>query len=150
MNEKLCCPRCSSDQITKAGKHYDLKGTVQRHKCKVCGTSFSNDGYFHGRYALALLQYASVLYQNGRSCEKIAHKITEEFHQKVSGPTIWRWINKLEVKPRAKNSGDQKNKVVRDLIEVGIITTVRFASSEVPEKFLLLDNIVVKEAEVGG
>jgi hypothetical protein len=90
------------------------------------------------------------LYQNGRSCEKIAHKITEEFHQKVSGPTIWRWINKLEVKPRAKNSGDQKNKVVRDLIEVGIITTVRFASSEVPEKFLLLDNIVVKEAEVGG
>jgi len=150
MSEKLCCPRCSSDQIMKAGKHYDLKGTVQRYKCKVCGTSFSNDGYFRGQHPLELLQYASVLYQNGCSCDKIVDKIEKQFHQKVSPPTIWRWMNKLGIKLRAKNSGDQKNKIVRDLIEVGIITTVRFASSEVTEKFLLLDNVVVKEVEVRG
>lgn len=98
MNEKLCCPRCGSDQIVKVGKHYNLKGAVQCHRCKVCGTSFSNHGYFRGGHTLTLLQYASVLYQNGCSYRKIAHKIYEEFHQKVSDSTICRWINKFVVK----------------------------------------------------
>jgi len=140
MSEKLECPRCRSDQIVKSGTHYNLKGLQQRWQCKLCGTSFCNEGYFKGKHALALVQYAVVLYSRGLSYEKVASKIEEQFKQKVSRTTIKNWVDMLHVQPRPKNSGNQKDKIVRELIEIGMVTTVRFASSEVPEKFLILDN----------
>ena len=113
---------------------------MQRWQCKLCGTSFTNYGYFRGKHPLALLQYAGVLYQNGYSYEKIVAELKKQFGQKVCRTTIGKWMDHLQIKPRVKSSGDQKNKIVRDLIEVGFVTIVRFASSQVPEKFLVLDN----------
>jgi hypothetical protein len=127
----------------KSGKHYNLKGVVQCWVCKLCGTSFSNDGYFRGKHQLALVQYASVLYQNGCSYEKIVDELKKGWGQTVSRVTIGKWMNMLGVVPRRQSSGDQKNKVVRDLIEVGVVTSIRFASSEIPQKFLVLDNAVM-------
>lgn len=142
------CPRCGNNKIVKSGKHYNQKNVVvQRFQCKLCGTSFCNSGYFRGKHPLALVQYAGLLYGQGLSYEKVATKIEKQFKQKVSRTTIWDWMRMLHVQSRPKSSGDQKNKIVRNLIEVGIITTVRFASSEVSEKFLLLNNVVVKETE---
>jgi transposase-like protein len=136
----------------KSGKHYIkyAKGFHQRWQCKLCGTTFCNEGYFRGKHPLALLQYASALYENGCSYEQIIDKIDGQFHQKVSRTTIGKWMKHLGVEPRLKSSGNQKDKIVRELLEIGVATTVRFASSEIPEKFLLLDNIVVKEVEVRG
>lgn len=140
MSENLC-PKCHSSQIVKSGKSYNLKGFVQRWQCKLCGTSFCNSGYFKGKHALALVQYAAVLYGQGLSYEKVAAKIEAQFKQKVSRTTIKNWIDMLHVQPR-KGSGNQRDKIVRELVEIGIVTMVRFASSEVPEKFLVFDNQV--------
>lgn len=138
------CPRCGSSQIVKSGKHHRQyqEGFVQRWKCKICGTTFCNEGYFRGKHPIALVQYASILYQNGCSYEKVVDELEKQFGQKVSRTTIGKWMDMLGVKPRQQNSGDQKNKLIRDLIEVGVVTTIRFTSSEMPEKFLILDNIV--------
>ncbi len=140
MSEKLSCPRCRSDQIVKSGKKHNLKGVVQRWQCKLCGTSFCNSGYFRGKHALALVQYASVLYKRGLSYEKVASKIEEQFKQKVSKTTIMKWMRMLHVQPR-KGSGNQKDKIVRELVEIGMVTTVRFVSSQTPEKFLTIDDV---------
>lgn len=131
----------------KSGKHQCQKGVVQRWRCKTCGTTFSNDGYFRGKHPIALVQYATALYQNGCSYEKVVDELVKRFGQKVSRTTIGKWMQMLGVKPRPLNSGDQKNKVIRELIEVGVVTTVRFASSEVPEKFIVVDNSVLKIPE---
>lgn len=138
---KRYCPRCHSDQITKSGKNRCLKAVVQRYRCKLCGTSFSNDGYYKGKHALSLLQYARVLYQQGLSYEKIQTRLKRELDIDVSNVAIGSWITKLGIQPR-KTSGDQKNKIVRDLVEVGIVTTVRYADSAHPESFLVLGNLV--------
>ena len=144
-NKPLTCPRCGKTNIVKSGKHYCQKGIVQRYACKTCGTTFCNDGYFRGKHPIALVQYAAVLYQDGYSYEKVVDELAKRFGQKVSRTTIGEWMQMLGVKPRPLNSGDQKNKLVRELVEIGVVTTVRFASSEVPEKFIVLDNSVLKE-----
>jgi transposase-like protein len=137
------CPRCKGLDLVKSGKHYDLKGIVQRYLCKTCGTTFCNDGYFRGRHQLSLLQYAVAQYQNGLSYEQIQAQIKDNFGIKISRTTIGEWLRHLGFKPRPKNSGDQKHKKNRELIQVGLILTVRFASSNVPEKFLVLENSII-------
>jgi transposase-like protein len=140
MNENIQCPRCGATKIVKSGKHYCQKGTVQRFECKICGTTFSNDGYFRGKHPLALLQFAASLYKNGSSYEKVQSKIDKQFNIKISRATIKKWIEKLGIVPRPKSSGDQKNKVIRELVEIGVLTIIRFADSQTPEKFYILEN----------
>jgi len=139
---KKSCPRCNSDQIVKSGKRLRKLGIIQRWRCKICGTSFSNAGYYRGKHELSLVQYAAILYREGYSGEKIESRIKEEFCVTVSRQTILRWVKMLNVQPRIKSSGDQKNKGVRDLIEIGVVTTIRYSDSFHPEKFLMMDNFV--------
>ncbi len=140
--QKKYCPRCKSDQIVKSGKHYVSKGIVQRYRCKTCGTSFSNDGYYRGKHPISLVQYAAVLYREGYSYEKVQSRLKAEFKQEVSCTTIGAWMKMLHAEPRMKSSGNQKEKIVRDLIEIGVVTTIRYSDSWHPEKFLVLDNFV--------
>jgi len=134
------CPRCGSNQIVKSGKHYNLNGIQQRWQCKLCGTSFCNEGYFRGKHPLSLLQYTVKLYQNGDSYEKIQKSIKKQFGINISRTTIGKWIQKFNIQPRQNSCGNQKQKLKRELVEIGILTTVRIATSETPEKFLVLDN----------
>lgn len=137
--QKRYCPRCKSDQVVKGGKHTCQKGVVQRYQCKLCGTSFSNDGYYRGKRQLALLQYVGVLYQQGLSDEKIMVRLKEELGITVSKTSIAAWVKRLGIQPR-KSSGNQKNKTFRDLVELGVVTVVRYADSFHPERFVVLDN----------
>lgn len=138
----LTCPRCGSSQTTKSGKHYHQKGITQRYRCKICGTTFCHEGYFRGKHQLSLLQFAVGLYTQGLSYEKIQASIFKQLHVKISRTTIGRWIEKLGITPRAQSSGNQQCKLIRELVEVGVITSVRIATSQVPEKFLVLENLV--------
>ena len=140
--QKRFCPRCNSDQVVKSGLHHHANGVTQRYGCKTCGTTFSHDGYYRGKHPISLIQYAAVLYREGFSYAKIQSCLHDEFNQDVSPQTIGAWIKMLGVQPRLKSSGNQKNKIVRDLIEIGVITTIRFSDSRHPEKFLILDNFV--------
>ncbi len=142
------CPRCKSSQTVKAGKHYQQKGVVQRYRCKVCGTSFCNDGYYRGRHQLSLLQYVGGLYQTGLSSEKIEARLKKELGTRISRTSIMAWIEKLGIKPRKQSCGDQKNKTFRDLTEVGVVVTVRHADSFHPEHFMVLDNFVAVIGEM--
>jgi transposase-like protein len=134
------CPRCGATKIIKSGKHYCPKGIVQRFQCKICGTTFSHDGYFRGKHPLALLQFAASLYKNGSSYEKVQSKIYNQFNIKISRTTIKKWIEKLGVVPRPQSSGDQKNTIIRELVEIGILTTIRVVNSKNPEKSHVLQN----------
>jgi hypothetical protein len=58
------------------------------------------------------------------------------------------WVKLEQVKPVQIINMDKPP--LACVWSISIVTTVRFASSEVPEKFLLLNNVVVKEAEVKG
>lgn len=136
------CPRCGSDNTVKSGKHYNKKGVSQRYDCKICGTSFSNEGYYRGKHALSLVQYAGVLYREGYSLRKIQACLDAEFGISVSHVAIGDWMRMLRVEPRRKSSGNQKEKIVRDLVEIGVVTTVRYSDSFHPEKFLVLDNFM--------
>jgi transposase-like protein len=136
------CPRCGSDNTIKSGMRYNKKGVSKRYLCKICGTSFCNEGYYRGKHAISLVQYAVVLYREGYSYEKIQSRLKAEFGIYISRKTVGDWMKMMHVQPRTKSSGDQKNKIVRELIEIGVITTVRYASSFHPEKFLIIDNFV--------
>jgi len=138
-----CCPVCKSKFIVKSGKQYSKKGVQQRYKCKMCGTTFNNSGYFKGKHPLRLVQYAITLYQHGYSLEKVQTELKNSLNVKISRTSILKWIRKASVPLRNKGCGLQKKKVVRDLVEIGVATTVRFASSFVPEKFLFLQNVTI-------
>jgi transposase-like protein len=138
--DKKLCPRCKSPEVVKSGKHKNQKGVTQRYQCKECGTSFSNDGYYRGKHNISLVQYAAVLYREGYSYEKIQIILKEEFGVPISRVTIGDWIKMLQVQPRRRSSGNQKEKIVRDLVEIGVMTTVKFADSFHPTKFYMLDN----------
>lgn len=140
VEQKKSCPRCKSDRIVKSGKHIRLKGVVQRYRCKMCGTSFSNDGYYRGKHQIALVQYAAVLYGQGLSYEKIQCKLRKEFDVKISRKSIGDWVTMLGLKPRNQSCGNQKSKVFREIVEVGLVTFVRVVDSFHPEKLLILDN----------
>jgi hypothetical protein len=131
--------------VVKSGKHTRQKGVVQRYQCKLCGTSFSNDGYFRGKHPIALVQYAVSLYKQGSSLRKVSEEVDRQVHQKISQTTIMNWVHMLNVSTR-KGSGDQKSKVVRDLIEVGVV--MRFALSKAPEKFMVLDSFIVEDGRL--
>jgi len=148
VEQKRYCPRCKSDRIVKGGKHVRLKGVVQRYKCNLCGTTFSNDGYFRGKHQIALLQYAAVLYEQGLSYEKIQCRLRKEFNMTVSRVSIGNWVKMLGLKPRNQSCGNQKSKVFREIVEVGLVTFVRVADSFHPEKLLLLDNSTEKLLDV--
>lgn len=139
---KKSCPRCSSDQVVKSGKRMRQQGIVQRFRCKICGTSFCNAGYYRGKHAISLVQYAAVIYREGFSLAKTQARLKTEFGVSVSHTTIMNWIKRLHVQPRLKSSGNQKEKIVRDLIEIGVVTTVRYSDSWHHGKFLILDNFV--------
>ncbi len=140
--QKRYCPRCSSLDIVKSGTHMHQRGRTQRYRCKQCGTSFITEGgYYRGRHPLSLLQYAGVLYQQGLSAHKIRERLERELGVKVSHVSIAEWVKKLGIQPR-KTSGDQKHKAFRDLVEVGVVTTVRYADSFRPERFMVLGNLV--------
>lgn len=149
VKEPECCPVCQSKLFVKCGKTYTNSGTRQRYKCKICGTSFNNSGYFKGKHPLRLVQYAVTLYQQGLSLEKVQTELKNNFDVKISRVSILRWIKKAGVPLRDKSCGLQKKKVVRDLVEVGITTTIRFASSMIPEKFLVLQNETAKIGLLG-
>jgi len=140
--QKKYCPRCRSDQIVKSGKHTRQKGVVQRYQCKLCGTSFSNDGYYRGKHQLSLLQYVGVLYQQGLSDEKIEARLKEELGIDVSRNSIMAWVKRLGIEPRKQSCGDMKNKKVRELVELGVVTVVRYADAFHSERFVVLDNFV--------
>lgn len=144
---KKSCPRCSSTDITKGGKHYFLKGVVQRYRCKTCGTSFSNDGYYKGKHALSLVQYAGVLYREGLSYEKIQAKLKKEFGIYISRKTVGDWLKLLHIQPRPRGNGDQRARITRNLIEIGVTTVVRQADSFHPSRFIILDNFQITELE---
>ena len=148
VEQKRYCPRCKSDRIVKGGKHVRLKGVVQRYRCNDCGTSFSNDGYYRGKHQIALVQYAAVLYGQGLSYEKIQDRIRKEFNMKISRTSISDWVTMLRLKPRNQSCGNQKSKVFREIVEVGLVTFVRVADSFHPEKLLLLDNSTEKLLDV--
>ena len=144
---KRSCPRCSSTDIVKGGKHYLAKGTVQRYQCKSCGTSFSNDGYYRGKHALSLVQYVGVLYREGLSYEKIQAKLKKEFGIYISRKTVGDWLKLLHIQPRSLSCGNQKERLNRSLIEIGFTTVVRQADSFHPSRFIILDNYQVTEIE---
>lgn len=141
------CPRCHSNEIVKAGKHQRQKGIVQRYRCKKCGTSFSNDGYYRGKHPINLVQYAIALYQSGLSMEKVQEALKTNLGAVISRTTILAWLQMLKVAPRGKNSGNQKQKRNRTHIEVGFVTTIRLADSAHPEKFVLLQNEAISLEE---
>jgi len=124
-----CCPVCQSKNIIKSGKQYRQKGIRQRYQCKVCGSTFNNSGYFKGKHPLSLVQYAIALYQRGLSLEKVQAELKSSFNVKISRTSILKWLKKANIPRRDKGCGLQKKKVIRDLVEVGITTTIRFASS---------------------
>lgn len=123
------------------------KGVVQRYQCKMCGTSFSNDGYYRGKHQLSLLQYAGVLYHEGLSYEKIQSRLKKEFDIYISRKTVGDWMKLLKIKPRSLSSGNQKDKLIRGLVEIGVTTIVRQADSFHPSRFIVLDNYQVTEFE---
>ncbi len=132
----------------KGGKHSCKKGIVQRFQCKKCGTSFSNDGYYKGKHALSLVQYAGILYHEGLSYEKIQAKLKKEFNIYISRKTVGDWMKLLNIEPRKLSSGNQKEKVNRGLIEIGVTTVIRHADSFHPSSFIILDNSQVTEVSV--
>lgn len=139
------CPICKSKQIVKGGKHYlKFKKVVQRYRCKVCGSSFSSTGYFKSRFPLQIIQHAIILYQEGFSLAQIQKEIKEKFNRKISRLGILNWLKRAKIPRRQKSSGDQKGKKVRDQIEIGISTIVRFTSSEQPQQILLLYEVFGK------
>lgn len=143
-NKVLHCPLCKSDQIIKAGRTYTkVSGIKQRYKCKICGATFrDSDGYFKGKTPLQIVQYAISLYEQGFSLEKIQIRVKNKLLAKVSRKTIGDWLKKAGVPLRTMSCGDQKRKVNRELVEIGNVTVVRYASSKTPEKIIMLDNFV--------
>jgi len=142
---KRICPVCDGEDVVKSGKKR-LKGgsTTQRYQCKRCGTTFSESrhGYFKSKFPLALKQYAIALYVEGLSLEKVKNKLWEDLSIKVSSQAIMRWLERAGVERRPRSSGDQKNKIVREHIKIGVTTLIRFVSSERPEKLLILTDQV--------
>jgi transposase-like protein len=141
-NKPESCPKCGESHIVKSGKHYCQKGIVQRYECKTCGTTFSNDGYFRGKHPLSLLQYANAIYENGLSLRQVQAKIKKTFGIQVTHVAIQKWLRVLGSQARPLNSGDQKNKIIREIVQIGILTTVRMSNSLNPEKFMVLQNAV--------
>lgn len=140
------CPICKSTQIVKAGKHYlKFKKVVQRYQCKLCGSSFSSTGYFKSRFPLQIIQHAIILYKEGFSLEQIQTEIKEKFNRKISRHGILNWLKKARIPRRQKSSGDQKNKKVREQIEIGFSAIIRFTSSEQPQQILLLHHTVFQK-----
>jgi len=142
---KKSCPRCNSRNITKSGTQNRLKGVVQRYRCGTCGTSFSNDGYYRGKHQLSLLQYAAILYREGLSYEKIQARVKKEFGLYISRQTVGDWMKLLHIATRVLSSGNQKEKIKRGLIEIGVTTVVRQADSFHPSRFIILDSFQATE-----
>lgn len=139
--DKQICPLCGSRKIIKCGKRYSKHNIAQRYLCKICGTSFceSVHGYFKSKHPLYVKQFAIELYLNGMSLRKIQDKLQEDLGVEVSHVSILKWLNNVGIE-RRQTSGDQKNKIIRNLIEIGVSTIIRFSTSESPEKMIILTN----------
>ena len=142
--EKQVCPRCGSKEIVKSGKRYSKYNIAQRYGCKICGTTFceSVHGYFKSKYPLYVKQFAIEMYLNGLSLKRVQDKLQEDLGVEVSQVSIGNWLKQAGVDARPQSSGDQKNKIKRECIEIGVSTIVRFASSQSPEKLLILTSSI--------
>ncbi len=145
MTEKtseLKCPLCNSSSINKSGKRYNLHNITQKYKCKRCGTSFTNSGYFRSRFPLEVRQHVITLYAQGLSLRKIQEEL-ERIGIFVSHVAIDRWLQKMNIERRRQSCGNHKNITIREHIELGITTSIRFSSSIIPEKINILQNLVI-------
>ncbi len=136
------CPLCNSFSTVKSGKHYNLHTITQKYKCKTCGTYFSNSGYFKAKFPLEVRQHAISLYSQGLSLQKV-HEELIRIGFSVSNVGICSWLQKMNVERRDKSCGNHKHRTTKEHIELGIITTIRFTSSWVPEKINILQNLVI-------
>jgi hypothetical protein len=60
----------------------------------------------------------------------------------VSAVAIDDWIHKAGVSLRSKSSGDQKHKAIREVVELGFLVSVSYASSQRPRRLFVLQNDV--------
>lgn len=143
------CPACGSKKVTKSGKHYNMNNTRQRYGCKHCGISFSKNGYFgyKAKYPLFLKTLAIQLYLSGLSLRDVADEINKSYGVTVSDCGIWRWLKKAGVcrkDPQTKKTKTKYN--VHEVVAVSVSTLVRFSSSYIPEKMIMLsDKINLQE-----
>ena len=72
----------------------------------------------------------------------VQEKLQEDLGIEVSHTSIGNWLEQAGVGRRPQSSGDQKNKIKRECIEIGVSTIVRFASSQSPEKLLILTSSI--------
>ncbi len=137
---KQICPLCGSRQINRSGKRHSRFSIAQRYECKICGTSFceSIHGYFKSKFPLYVKQFAIEMYLNGLSLRRVQDKIQEDLGIEVSHQSVRSWLDNAGLDRRPQASGDQKNRINRDLIEIGISTIIRFSSSISPEKMIII------------
>lgn len=142
------CPICGGAS-TKCGKNKRKFETVQRYRCKVCGTSFKDggSGYFKGKHSIATVSLAISLYTSGLSMAKVVDKLRSDYDVTVTETTVLEWLRRSNVSSRPQNSGDHRKQKCREFVTLTIPVVVRFASSIKPETFqvLLTEEIILNE-----
>ena len=160
--DNVHCPRCKSKDVVSGGKRYNKDKVVQKYKCRVCATHFSNPEWLRGKHPLDLVNYAVSLYLKGYSGRKIA-KILKDFGNPVSHTTITRhWLRMMGYEARQRNIANKlrkhpellaqvcetKKEKIQEVIEILTNVRVSILSSSNPDKVVDLELETINVVEI--
>lgn len=156
--EKESCSNCNGICV-KNGLRYTQFGSVQRFRCKTCGSTHSNS-HFKRKYPNVIKVYAIELYKEGASLADAQKAIKEKLNVSLSRTIILRWLIEAEVprrhpKPKTKfEKKESKDRIeflnatklkllvsIKVVFEDNIITEFIETSSLIQEPFILEEKV---------
>jgi putative transposase len=91
VSEQVTCKNCGSNAVVKYGSY---KG-VPRYWCKSCNRKFKADNtLFHMKTSPEQISSALRMYYDGMSIKDIQGLLQQEYQNKPSKKTIYKWIDK--------------------------------------------------------
>lgn len=107
---KESCPKCSG-LCVKYGLRYTQFGSVQRFRCKTCGSTHSNS-HFKRTYPNVIKVYAIELYKEGASLAEAQSSIKEKLNISLSRTIILNWLKEAKIsrrQPKPKTQLEKKD-----------------------------------------
>ena len=99
-NDGKICPSCSSENIKKDGlRRTELRGKIQRYRCKNCNRRFVvDDGFYRMRNNESIITMSIDMYISNLSSRKMRNQLSRHLNTKISHMSILDWVRKYTLK----------------------------------------------------